>query len=284
MSKRGSAGARKHGAARERRSAGAREGHSIGMSFRAKRGICFSMVALVACAPRTTTPTTPPAPAVAPATQPATNTLPKEIRWFRNSAEYRALALQTYRVATSRLPDLSRSMAPESWGVILDADETVLDNSEYQRRRAALDSGFTEATWAAWVNERKATPVPGAVDFARIVHTMHGKVVVVTNRADSLCAATRDNLNAVGFQLDLVLCQPPGESDKNPRFERVQSGTASPNFPKLTVVAWFGDNIQDFPRLTQTSRNTANAFADFGRRYFVLPNPMYGSWERNAEP
>jgi predicted secreted acid phosphatase len=54
--------------------------------------------------------------------------------------------------------------------------------------------------------------------------------------------------------------------------------------PKLTVVAWVGDNIQDFPRLTQASRNDPAAFADFGRRYFVLPNPMYGSWERNTEP
>lgn len=253
------------------------------MTNRVTRGILLSAVSLAACTSRATTatPAVSPAPAVA---QPAAKPLPKEIRWFRNSAEYRALALQTYRVATSRLPDLTRSMAADSWAVILDADETVLDNSEYQRRRALVDSGYTEPTWAAWVNERKATAVPGAVDFARMVRTMHGRVVIVTNRADSLCAATRDNLNTIGFQADLVLCQRPGEGDKNPRFERVQNGTASPNLPKLTVVAWVGDNIQDFPRLTQASRENPSAFAEFGRRYFVLPNPMYGSWERIPEP
>jgi predicted secreted acid phosphatase len=78
-----------------------------------------------------------------------------------------------------------------------------------------------------------------------------------------------------------VLCQAPGESDKNPRFRRVQSGTAAPGVPALTVVAWFGDNILDFPGLSQASREDPAALAEFGRRYFVLPNPMYGSWTQN---
>src|ERR1041384_798572 len=61
-----------------------------------------------------------------------------EIRWFRTSAEYRALTRQTYRYAAERLPELSRGLAPRGWAVIVDADETVLDNSVYQERRAPL--------------------------------------------------------------------------------------------------------------------------------------------------
>ena len=71
-----------------------------------------------------------------------------------NSAEYRALALLVHRDAG--LPSLTQGLAPGAWGVILDADETILDNSDYQRRRASLDSGYTEATWSAWVRERAA--------------------------------------------------------------------------------------------------------------------------------
>ena len=55
--------------------------------------------------------------------------------------------------------------------------------------------------------------------------------------------------------------------------------------PPLDVLMWVGDNIQDFPRLTQSIRTAADsAFADFGETYIALPNPMYGSWERNQLP
>ena len=204
--------------------------------------------------------------------------LPNDIRWVRVSAEYRALAQQAFQVAEDRLPTLSRDLPRGSWAVILDADETVLDNSEYQRRRAALDSGYTPATWSAWVRERAAVAVPGAVDFTHRVRALGGRVAIVTNRLQSECEDTRANLSAVGIETDIVLCQPPGESDKNPRFQRVQKGSAAPGVPPLTVVAWVGDNILDFPGMTQSARNDPRALAEFGKRYFILPNPMYGSW------
>jgi len=220
---------------------------------------------------------TPAGPLVAP------RQLPNDVRWFRTSAEYRALTRQAYQVAGNRLPELSRGLAAQSWAVILDADETVLDNSEYQRRRAMLDSGYTEATWAAWVNERAAPPVPGAPEFTRAVHAAGGRVVIVTNRADSLCTPTRANLQTAGIETDLVLCQTPGTSDKNPRFQRVQNGTAAAGIPPLAVVAWVGDNILDFPGMSQAARNDPRALAEFGRKFFVLPNPMYGSWQQNRD-
>jgi 5'-nucleotidase (lipoprotein e(P4) family) len=187
-------------------------------------------------------------------------------------------------VAEARLPALARDLSRSSWAVILDADETVLDNSEYQRRRAVLDSGYTEASWTAWVNERAATAVPGAPEFSRRVHAAGGRVVIVTNRAQAVCDATRANLQSAGIETDMVLCQPPGEGDKNPRFQRVQNGTAVPGTPALNVVAWFGDNILDFPGMSQAVRNDPRTLAEFGVRYFILPNPMYGSWQQVREP
>jgi 5'-nucleotidase (lipoprotein e(P4) family) len=215
---------------------------------------------------------------------PLARSLPNDIRWFRTSAEYRALTRQTYMLAAERLPELTRGEAARSWAVILDADETVLDNSEYQRRRAFDDSAYTEASWSAWVNERAAAAIPGAPEFTQRVHALGGRVVIVTNRAMTLCDATRANLQSIHVEADVVLCQPPGESNKNPRFERVQSGAAAEGLPALKVVEWIGDNILDFPGMTQDVRNNPSAFSDFGKRYFILPNPMYGSWQQIREP
>lgn len=241
-------------------------------SFRS--GLVAALFA-AACVHSPASLSTPNGPLVAP------RDLPNDVRWFRASAEYQAIARQTYRMAAGRLPELTTGLAAQSWAVILDADETVLDNSEYQRRRAMLDSGYTEASWAAWVNERAATPIPGAPEFTRTVHAAGGRIVIVTNRADSLCTATRANLQTAGVETDLVLCQTPGTSDKNPRFQKVQNGTATAGVPPLTVVAYVGDNILDFPGLAQGARSDPRLLEDFGRRFFILPNPMYGSWQQN---
>jgi 5'-nucleotidase (lipoprotein e(P4) family) len=244
--------------------------------------LLLALVGTVGCSRVTGTVPQPPSPA-APAAAPA-RVLSNDIRWFRASAEYRALTRQAYQVATDRLPELTLGLGPQSWAVILDADETTLDNSEYQRRRFLVDSGYTAASWANWVNERAAPAVPGAPEFTRRVHAIGGRVVIVTNRAESLCDATRANLRSVGVEADAVICQTGTETDKNPRFERVQSGAAVPGASPLTVVAWVGDNILDFPGMTQAARADPRALAEFGKRYFILPNPMYGSWQQVREP
>ncbi len=221
------------------------------------------------------------ASAPAPAARPA-DSLSSALHWMRSSAEYRALTRQVYRMAEQRVEELAPAVGGGSWAVILDADETVLDNSEYAVRRERLDSGYTEPSWTTWVKEEAAGTVPGAVAFTRRVHELGGRVVIITNRADSLCTETRGNLQKVEVRADLVLCAPPGQEDKNPRFMRVQNGTASPGLPPLTVLEWLGDNIQDFPGLTQAVRGDTSAYALFGRRYFVVPNPDYGSWQSNT--
>lgn len=228
---------------------------------------------LVACATNQPAPAPTPLPAVR-----------RDIHWVRASAEYRGIALEVYRNAADHLPELARGMATGTWAVILDADETVFDNSLHERELANRNETYTEAGWTTWVRRRAAGAVPGAVEFTNRVHTLGGRIAIVTNRADSLCGPTRENLRSIGVVADVVLCQMPGPSDKNPRFRKVQDGTAAGGLPPLKVVAWLGDNIQDFPNLTQSVRTRSGGYADFGERFFLLPNPMYGSWERVPEP
>jgi 5'-nucleotidase (lipoprotein e(P4) family) len=231
-------------------------------------------------------PIAPVAPAPreqAPAAAPTTGRIPEAVRWASDSAEHRALFLEVYRVATAHVEKEAAGRAPGSWGVILDADETTIDNSAYLRERALAGQPFDAASWRAWCARREAVPLPGAAAFLAHVHALGGKIAIVTNRTAAECPDTEAVFRARRLAYDAMLCMPAGgSSDKNPRFEAVARGTTPAGLPPLDVVAFVGDNILDFPGLSQQIRKQGDdAFALFGVRYFLLPNPMYGSWERN---
>lgn len=205
----------------------------------------------------------------------------ESIRWVRNSAEYDAAFYQVYRQATTRVEQAVAKLPAGSWAVILDADETVLNNSLYQVERGRLGLGFTAESWNAWVKRREATVLPGSAAFLARVRALGGKIAIVTNRLESECADTRAVFDAFKLAYDAMLCRPDGSpSDKNPRFAAVADGKSPASSSKLEVVAILGDNIHDFPALSQKSKEQgAPAFSEFGVRYFLVPNPMYGSWE-----
>lgn len=218
------------------------------------------------------------APQVSPA--PAGARLPEAIRWVRDSAEHRALFLQVYRQATERVEREAAKLPAGTWAVVLDADETVLDNAPYEVERAERHLPFSAASWRAWTKRRAAQPLPGAAAFLARVHQLGGRIAIVTNRSASECPDTEANFRTDGLPFDVMLCQPAGApGDKNARFAAVANGTTPAGLPPLTIVAFLGDNILDFPHLSQAiARQGDGAFAEFGREFFVLPNPMYGSW------
>lgn len=224
------------------------------------------------------------APAATPAVPAASgpDAPPAALHWARSSAEHRALFLQVYRDAAAHVGEVAPTLERGAWAVILDADETVLDNSTYQKRLAERGTRFDVATWNAWVREEDAGALPGAAEFIGLVRNLGGRVAIVTNRDEEVCEPTRRNLRALGITVDVVLCQQPGESGKMGRFQSVQAGTTPVSLPPLNVVAWVGDNIQDFPGMDQAARDADESrLRPFGATWFILPNPMYGSWERN---
>ena len=151
---------------------------------------------------------------------------------------------------------------------------------------AERHASYSEATWREWVLRQAAAPLPGAAAFTARARALGGRVVIVTTRNDAECDPTRANLRQAGIVADEVLCRTDAKNgSKDPRFEAVAAGTAPSTLGPLKVLMWVGDNIQDFPRLTQSIRTASDsAFADFGETYIALPNPMYGSWERNPLP
>lgn len=228
-------------------------------------GLCiFASVLLAACAsaPRTSDPA-------------SASHVFDGLHWFRNSAEQRAIYEQTYRAAFEAARSLSAGLEEGTWAVILDVDETVLDNSEYERRLRDGGQPYDDASWGAWVLEEAAPTLPGAKAFIdRVRSELGGRIVFVTNRKQSQCAATDANLRRVGITFDFILCDREGRRDKNARFRAVTEGTEGHG--PLTVLLWVGDNIKDFPSHSQKSRDD---LSDFGVKYFLLPNPMYGSWQ-----
>jgi 5'-nucleotidase (lipoprotein e(P4) family) len=205
------------------------------------------------------------------------------VRWARESAEHRAVFLQVYAAATRHVEREAARRSPGSWAVVLDADETVLDNSRYQVERERSGLPFDDASWGAWVARRESVPLPGAAAFLARVRDLGGKIAIVTNRTMRECPDTEAVFRAYELAYDVMLCRPDrGPSDKNPRFQKVEQGKAADGLPSLEIVAYVGDNIHDFPGLSQAVRKgPEEPLAPFGERYFVLPNPMYGSWERN---
>ena len=200
---------------------------------------------------------------------------------MQESAEFHAAFEQTYRAATAKVEAEAASRTRGSWGVVLDADETVLGNATYQAERAAQGLPFTPESWKAWVQRREATALPGAAAFMSRVRALGGRIAIVTNRLGSECADTEAVLQRYVMVYDAILCRPDGTpSDKNPRFEAVAAGRAPGITTPVEIVAFVGDNILDFPRLSQGIRTEgAAAFREFGVRFFMLPNPMYGSWQ-----
>jgi 5'-nucleotidase (lipoprotein e(P4) family) len=223
-----------------------------------------------------------PAPEPPPAPPPAAP-LPLGVRYV-HGAEFRAAVIQTYRTAARELERLAEVLVPGAWAVVLDVDDTVLSNAPFERELAVATGGgmtFDRALWNAWVERRAAAPLPGARAFVERVRELGGVVALVTNRAHEQCPATEDNLRARGVPYDVILCRPPAsDGEKEPRFESLRAGTAAGGLPPLEIVMFVGDNIGDFPGLDQGLRRAPeSAFEEFGSLYFVVPNPMYGSWE-----
>ena len=208
--------------------------------------------------------------------------LPGNIQWVQRSAEYSALALQAYRVATAHVETAAKGRTAGTWAVVLDADDTIINNTEYQARLVRRGVRHSEDLFTEWARERASTAVPGARTFLTRVRELGGRIAIVTNRIMVQCPDTEAVFKALGMMYDVMLCRPDGaSSDKNPRFDAVAAGQTAAGRQPLDVVAFVGDNIHDFPGGSQALRaQPDSAFSAFGVRYFILPNPMYGSWEQ----
>ena len=136
--------------------------------------------------------------------------------WVAYSPDWATEAEAVYSEATAWIDSVEGDLPDGSWAVVLDLDETVMNNVAYQISRDLLGEGYTPESWHAWTQEAAATLVPGAAEFVRHVNAAGGHIAFVTNRADSEQLATENNLYTLGlkrpddFRVLLTRARPDG--------------------------------------------------------------------------
>lgn len=226
-------------------------------------------------------------PAIAPQCNPGL-ALVNAAAWLQSSAEYQAIASQTYADARNALDAaLQTTSGEEPPAIILDLDETAMLNVPFEARMVKQGKTYDPAAWSQWVMESAATAVPGASEFLAYAHSRGVVLFYITNRKAEEEAATRRNLEELGFPLDanadtiLTRGERPewSSGDKTPRRDFVSS--------HYRVILVLGDDLNDFvPAQGKSAEQRleivrANA-GKWGRSWFILPNPAYGSWEVTA--
>lgn len=202
----------------------------------------------------------------------------KAIYWYQQSAEMRALYYQGYHLATLRLQDIAKVASTKKRAVVLDLDETVMDNSPYQAFSIVNNVQYPTG-WTEWINLASAKDLPGAKAFLIKAKEMGIEPIYITNRKDSEKQKTIENLKKLGLpnaEEAFVLTR----SNENDKTER--RALVSQNFD---IVLLIGDNLGDFDELFQGKTNfernrLVDQFnAEFADKFIILPNPMYGEWE-----
>lgn len=266
--------------------------------------------------------------------------------WQQLSAEYKALCLQTYDDATRELTahvaggsyERSggrlhlRTLAPDGGGryrverkplaVILDLDETVIDNSGFEVYNQGRE--FSEKDWAKWVEFQAVTPaaqvaVPGSLEFLKAMEALGVTPIYVTNRDASARKHTGQLLEAYGVSvqgLDQRLLIDDRSTEKalaeklladlrltaqSPEGQRIVNNGSRKERRRLEVqktfhvIGYFGDNLYDFPvmvsrdlkedrlRFQARDAQATDNRSHWGRDWFILPNPMYGDWTTRPE-
>jgi len=258
-------------------------------------GLLLTSLLLSACAGQSTRVAEPPAVTLAPAHDNLHATL-----WMQASAEYQASMRGSFAQARRQL-DLA--LASPDWdalppaerrigsgfeslppAIIVDVDETMLDNSAFQARGVRDNLNFSSERWQSWSNERRALALPGALEFASYAAARGVTVYYVTNRNHAgEQSATADNLLALGFPMladhsNLFLKGDPRAPEVAKSARRGWVGA------RHRVLLLLGDQLGDFvdPPADRAGRYQAMTahLAWWGERWIMLPNPTYGDWER----
>jgi acid phosphatase len=213
--------------------------------------------------------------------------------WVSNSVEYKGNTIGAFELAKIRL---DQALADKGWSavgqtdaadkppaVILNLDETILDNGPYEAWLVTTGRDFTGRTWRDWVAAAAAKAIPGAVEFTGYADARRVKVFYVTNRTVEQKEATRRNMEALGFPMG-------GNTDTLLMLKQKDDWTAKKGTRRdfiakdyrvlLLVGDQYGDFSDDFGG-SEADREKSFEInkAHFGHDWIVVANPEYGSFE-----
>lgn len=203
------------------------------------------------------------------------------VLWHQLSAEYMALCYQAFNAARSTLEmELAKNRLGERLAIVTDIDETILNNSYSEARNIVEGKSYNFADWTKWIDEASATAIPGSVDFLCFAASMGVEIFYISNRTPRDIPATIFNLRYLNFPFadkEHMLFLADGSSKESRR--KVVAGD-------YKIILLLGDNLNDFADCFEVKDNIARAGAvekfrqEWGRRFIVIPNAIYGEWEK----
>lgn len=203
--------------------------------------------------------------------------------WYQRASECRALYYQAFNFAKhSLVANLADSKSNKPKAVVVDIDETVLDNSAFEAYSVRTGKQYSKELWHEWTGKAAAQATPGSLEFLKFAESKGVETFYISNRSVSEMAITLQNLKALGFPFadEAHILLKTDTSAKTVRRKKV--------LETHDILILAGDNIGDFDELFEDRKQnfgfeTIDAHkAEFGKRFIILPNPMYGSWESVA--
>ena len=241
-------------------------------------------------------------------------------QWMNASAEYYLLLTQQFEGAIEKLNKnitlFNRGkQSSKKWAVIIDADETVLDNSPYDSKVIRENEKWTPNGFSNWCQKEEAKLLPGAYNFLKKVNTLGGSLFVVTDREENLNSCTTRNFEKLGIKINGIYTKSDNYESKASRWSLIESSG-------FEILLWVGDQATDFPFLNsgyktrisskycksvkisieeiekRNRKQKAKSFddyvkniddtsshlenlANFNSCMVILPNPSYGQWVKD---
>lgn len=201
--------------------------------------------------------------------------------WFQKSPEAKALFYQAFNIAKERVVEFSKEEGEKPKAVVVDLDETMIDNSPFQGKMVEEGKPYNPKFWAEWTKLSQAKATPGAKDFTLFCDSIGVEVIYLSNRLTTELEWTMRNLDSLGFAFvtpdNFLLVDET--SAKEPRREKVAE--------QYDIILLLGDNLNDFAEVFQHRGDDWGVSVveeyknEFGRRFIIFPNPMYGDWEKS---
>ena len=192
--------------------------------------------------------------------------LPNDIRWVAKSNEYEMLCKKIYTQASIETRKLYSN---KRQAIIMDLDETILDNSKYQVENFNKGETFNMESWAVWVNRQEADLIPGVKEYIDLIRELGIQLIFISNRMDARLEATKENMRKLHIydEKDIYLLRLDKKDKKNIRREEVFNGVnRMAEYGSFDVILYVGDAMGDFPKDNDETNK------------YILPNPMYGKW------
>lgn len=204
--------------------------------------------------------------------------------FMQASAEYRACCLQAFNLAEERLKEATQKLRGEGTkplAVVLDLDETVLDNAGFQAMMIRSGLAYDQRLWDLWEKDYGANVglIPGAKAFLDSAKNMGVSLVYISNRNDRYKAETMATLKRLGIEVpEAQLLLATTTSDKTARRAKAAE--------QFEIALLIGDNLRDFDdryrfdTISARNQRVDAAKSEFGTRWIILPNPAYGDWTK----